>query len=149
MTTRLAPFNSHGRWTWVRGGPESSPAMIMTRSRPVRSSCGWCRLGYQRAAPGRVYDYWLGGKDNFAADRQVAEEILQVMPVMVQIARSCRLFLSTVVHYLAADLGIRQFLDIGTGLPTADNTHEVAQRAAPEARIVYVDNDHCNSGCAH
>jgi S-adenosyl methyltransferase len=85
--------------------------------------------------PARVYDYWLGGKDNFAADRQVAEEILQVMPVMVQIARSCRLFLSTVVHYLAADLGIRQFLDIGTGLPTADNTHEVAQRAAPEARI--------------
>jgi hypothetical protein len=91
--------------------------------------------------PARVYDYWLGGKDNFAADRQVAEEILQVMPVMAQIARSCRLFLSAVVHHLVADLGVRQFLDIGTGLPTADNTHEVAQRAAPEARIVYVDND--------
>ena len=91
--------------------------------------------------PARVYDYWLGGKDNFAADRQMAQEVLRVMPVMVQIARCCRLFLSTVVHHLAVDLGVRQFLDIGTGLPTADNTHEVAQRAAPEARIVYVDND--------
>jgi O-methyltransferase involved in polyketide biosynthesis len=91
--------------------------------------------------PARIYDYWLGGKDNFAADRQVAEEVLRAMPVMVQVARSCRLFLSTVVHHLVVDLGIRQFLDIGTGLPTADNTHEVAQRAAPEARVVYVDND--------
>jgi hypothetical protein len=91
--------------------------------------------------PARIYDYWLGGKDNFAADRQVAEEVLRVMPVMAQIARSCRLFLSAVVHHLAVDLGVRQFLDIGTGLPTADNTHEVAQRAAPEARVVYVDND--------
>jgi hypothetical protein len=91
--------------------------------------------------PARIYDYWLGGKDNFAADRQVAEEVLRVMPVMAQIARSCRLFLSAVVHHLAVDLGVRQFLDIGTGLPTADNTHEVAQRAVPEARVVYVDND--------
>ena len=99
--------------------------------------------------PARVYDYWLGGKDNFAADRQVAEEVLRVMPIMAQIARSCRLFLSAVVHHLAVDLGVRQFLDIGTGLPTADNTHEVAQRAAPEARVVYVDNDHCKSGCIH
>jgi O-methyltransferase involved in polyketide biosynthesis len=91
--------------------------------------------------PARVYDYWLGGKDNFAADREMAEEVLRVMPVMAQIARSCRLFLSAVVHHLAADLGVVQFLDIGTGLPTADNTHEVAQRAVPEARVVYVDND--------
>ena len=91
--------------------------------------------------PARVYDYWLGGKDNFAADREVAEEVLRVMPVMAQVARSCRLFLSAAVHYLATDLGVVQFLDIGTGLPTADNTHEVAQRAAPEARVVYVDND--------
>ncbi len=91
--------------------------------------------------PARIYDYWLGGKDNFAADRQVAEEVLRVMPVMAQIARGCRLFLSAVVHHLAADLGVRQFLDIGTGLPTADNTHELAQRVAAEARIVYVDND--------
>jgi len=91
--------------------------------------------------PARVYDYWLGGKDNFAADRQVAEDVLRVMPVMAHVARGCRLFLSTVVHHLAADVGIRQFLDIGTGLPTANNTHSVAQRVAPEARIVYVDND--------
>jgi len=91
--------------------------------------------------PARVYDYWLGGKDNFAADRQVAENVLRVMPVMAQVARGCRLFLSAVVHHLAADLGIRQFLDIGTGLPTANNTHSIAQRVAPEARIVYVDND--------
>jgi O-methyltransferase involved in polyketide biosynthesis len=93
------------------------------------------------AHPARIYDYWLGGKDNFAADRRAAEEVLAVMPVMAQVARSVRLFLAAVVHYLAADLGIRQFLDIGTGLPTANNTHQVAQRAAPESRIVYVDND--------
>jgi len=93
------------------------------------------------AHPARIYNYWLGGKDNFAADRQAAEEVLAVMPVMAQVARSVRLFLATVVHHLAADLGIRQFLDIGTGLPTANNTHQVAQRAVPQSRIVYVDND--------
>jgi hypothetical protein len=93
------------------------------------------------AHPARIYDYWLGGKDNFAADRIAAEEVLTVMPAMAQVARSVRMFLAAVVHHLAADAGIRQFLDIGTGLPTADNTHEVAQRLAPESRIVYVDND--------
>ena len=93
------------------------------------------------AHPARIYDYWLGGKDNFAADRIAAEEVLTVMPAMAQVARSVRLFLAAVVHHLAADAGIRQFLDIGTGLPTANNTHEVAQRAAPEARVAYVDND--------
>jgi O-methyltransferase involved in polyketide biosynthesis len=93
------------------------------------------------AHPARIYDYWLGGKDNFAADRIAAEEVLTVMPAMAQVARSVRLFLAAVVHHLAADVGIRQFLDIGTGLPTANNTHEVAQRAAPGARIVYADND--------
>jgi hypothetical protein len=91
--------------------------------------------------PARVYDYWLGGKDNFAADRQAAEEVLRLMPVMAEIARGCRLFLAAAVHYLAAEQGIRQFLDIGTGLPTANNTHQVAQGAAPSSRIVYVDND--------
>ncbi|MGD0557740.1 MAG: SAM-dependent methyltransferase [Streptosporangiaceae bacterium] len=93
------------------------------------------------AHPARIYDYWLGGKDNFAADRRAAQEVLAIMPVMASVARANRMFLATVVRHLAADLGIRQFLDIGTGLPTADNTHEVAQRAAPQARIVYVDND--------
>ena len=93
------------------------------------------------AHPARIYNYWLGGKDNFAADRQAAQEVLDVMPVIAQVARSNRLFLSTAVHYLVAQAGIRQFLDIGTGLPTENNTHEVAQNVAPESRIVYVDND--------
>jgi hypothetical protein len=93
------------------------------------------------AHPARIYDYWLGGKDNFAADRQAAEEVLTVMPVMARVARANRMFLAAAVHYLASEAGIRQFLDIGTGLPTASNTHEVAQRAAPQSRIVYADND--------
>jgi O-methyltransferase involved in polyketide biosynthesis len=91
--------------------------------------------------PARIYNYWLGGKDNFAADRQAAQEVLDVMPVIAQVARSNRMFLSTAVHYLVVQAGIRQFLDIGTGLPTENNTHEVAQNVAPESRIVYVDND--------
>jgi O-methyltransferase involved in polyketide biosynthesis len=91
--------------------------------------------------PARMWNYWLGGKDNFAADREAAEQILQVMPSMPVIARAARLFLIDAVHQLAVGYGIRQFLDIGTGLPTADNTHDVAQRAAPESRIVYVDHD--------
>jgi hypothetical protein len=82
-----------------------------------------------------------GGKDNFAADREAAERVLEVMPSMPVVARLARRFLIGAVHQLAAGHGIRQFLDIGTGLPTADNTHDVAQRAAPESRIVYVDND--------
>jgi len=91
--------------------------------------------------PARMWNYWLGGKDNFAADRKAAQQVLAVMPSMPAIARAARLFLADAVHQLAADHGIRQFLDIGTGLPTADNTHDVAQRAAPQSRIVYVDHD--------
>ena len=90
--------------------------------------------------PARIYDYWLGGKDNFAADREAAEQILAVAPFMRENSRANRLFLATAVHYLV-QAGIRQFLDIGTGLPAANNTHQVAQQAAPDARIVYVDND--------
>jgi hypothetical protein len=93
------------------------------------------------AHPARVWDYLLGGKDNFAADRTAGEQVLQVMPEMALVARGGREFLARAVHYLAAEAGIRQFLDIGTGLPTADNTHDVAQRAAPDARIVYADYD--------
>lgn len=89
----------------------------------------------------RIWNYWLGGKDNFAADREVGERVRKIFPVVIELARADRLFLGRAVHYLAADVGIRQFLDIGTGLPTQDNTHEVAQRVAPESRIVYVDND--------
>ncbi|WP_026410955.1 SAM-dependent methyltransferase [Actinomadura oligospora] len=89
----------------------------------------------------RVWNYWLGGKDNYPADREVGEKVRAVYPAIVDVARHSRLFLGRAVRFLASDVGIRQFLDIGTGLPTADNTHEVAQRVAPESRIVYVDND--------
>jgi O-methyltransferase involved in polyketide biosynthesis len=88
----------------------------------------------------RVYDYWLGGKDNFAADRVMGERTLQAYPNLVYSVRANRAFLARTVRFLAGQ-GIRQFLDIGTGIPTANNTHEVAQRIAPDSRIVYVDND--------
>ena len=88
----------------------------------------------------RVYDYWLGGKDNFAADRTMGERTLQAYPNLVYSVRANRAFLARAVRFLAGQ-GIRQFLDIGTGIPTANNTHEVAQRIAPDSRIVYVDND--------
>jgi len=94
-----------------------------------------------RAHPARVYDYWLGGKDNYEADREAAEQFIEVMPSILGGVRANRAFLRRAVQYLAEEAGIRQFLDIGTGLPTAENTHEVAQAIAPESRIVYVDND--------
>jgi len=89
----------------------------------------------------RVYNYWLGGKDHFAADRELAERFIKADPEVIAGVRANRAFLGRAVHFLAAEAGIRQFLDIGTGIPTASNTHEVAQRAAPDARVVYVDND--------
>jgi hypothetical protein len=88
----------------------------------------------------RVYNYWLGGKDNFAADRAAAEQAMAAFPDIVLSARANRAFLRRTVSFLVA-AGIRQFLDIGTGIPSANNTHEVAQQLAPECRIVYVDND--------
>jgi len=89
----------------------------------------------------RVWNYLLGGKDNYQADRDAGNLVSEVFPGMVTMTRQSRQMLVRVVEYLAGEAGIRQFLDIGTGLPTANNTHEVAQRAAPESRIVYVDND--------
>jgi len=89
----------------------------------------------------RVYNYWLGGKDNFAADRAAAEQAMAAFPDIVYSARANRAFLRRVVTYLAGTAGIRQFLDIGTGIPSANNTHEVAQSVAADCRIVYVDND--------
>jgi S-adenosyl methyltransferase len=89
----------------------------------------------------RVYDYWLGGKDNFAADRAAAEQAIAAYPAIVFSVRANRAFLARVVRYLAGEAGIRQFLDIGTGIPASNNTHEVAQSVAPESRVVYVDND--------
>ena len=93
------------------------------------------------AHPARVYDYWLGGKDNFAADREAAERVLAISPGLRFRVRANRAFLARTVRFLATECGVRQFLDIGTGIPTANNTHEVAQAAAPSSRIVYVDND--------
>ncbi|HEY2505271.1 MAG TPA: SAM-dependent methyltransferase [Streptosporangiaceae bacterium] len=90
--------------------------------------------------PARIWNYWVGGKDNFPADRLVAESVNELVPTLPLTARSARRFLADVVNRTSA-AGVRQFLDIGTGLPTADNTHQVAQRAVPESRIVYVDHD--------
>ena len=89
----------------------------------------------------RVWNYWLGGKDNYPADRAMGDQILAMVPDMPRIARLQRAFLTRAIQFLAGEAGIRQFLDIGTGLPTADNTHQAAQALAPQARIVYVDND--------
>ncbi len=89
----------------------------------------------------RFWNYLLGGKDNYAADRELAEQILAVIPSFRDTVRAERRFLARAVRYLTTSAGIRQFLDIGTGLPTANNTHEIAQAAAPESRIVYIDND--------
>jgi hypothetical protein len=89
----------------------------------------------------RIYDYLLGGKDNYEADRAAVDAVLKIAPVLGFSARANRAFLGRVVRYLAAEAGIRQFLDIGTGIPTAGNTHQVAQAIAPEARVVYVDYD--------
>ncbi|HWG64271.1 MAG TPA: SAM-dependent methyltransferase [Streptosporangiaceae bacterium] len=91
--------------------------------------------------PARVYDYFLGGKDNFEADRVAAEAANDAFPRTAESARAARAFLRRVVRFLAAEAGITQFLDIGTGLPSGENVHQVAQSTAPEARIVYVDND--------
>ena len=89
----------------------------------------------------RVWNYWLGGKDNYAVDRELGDQIAREYPIIVDIARGDRAVLNRAVRYLAGEAGVRQFLDIGTGLPTTNNTHEVAQEVAPEARIVYVDYD--------
>ncbi|MFC6884596.1 SAM-dependent methyltransferase [Actinomadura yumaensis] len=89
----------------------------------------------------RIWNYWLGGKDNYPVDREAGDQYVKVYPGIVDIARSGRHFLARAVRHLAGEAGIGQFLDCGTGLPTVDNTHEVAQRTAPAAHIVYVDND--------
>jgi S-adenosyl methyltransferase len=89
----------------------------------------------------RVWNYWLGGKDNFPADREAGDQVERLIPGIVDSAKADRAFLGRAVRYLVGEAGIRQFLDVGTGIPTANNTHEVAQALAPESRIVYVDND--------
>jgi hypothetical protein len=111
------------------------------RDRSAGSGNGVPGLDTTVANPARVWNYWVGGKDNFAADREAAEQVVAVMPSMPLLAKAGRRFLVDAVHQLADGQGIRQFLDIGTGLPTAGNTHEIAQQVAPESRVVYVDND--------
>jgi hypothetical protein len=99
--------------------------------------------GFDTGVPhsARVWNYWLGGKDNYPIDRQVGDQVRELYPEIVDVARHSRAFLGRAVRYLAGEEGVTQFLDIGTGLPTVDNTHEVAQRVDPACRIVYVDND--------
>jgi len=94
-----------------------------------------------RPSIARVYDFMVGGKDNFAVDRMAAERALAIVPDAPEAGRACRAFLNRVVRYLAAEVGIRQFLDIGSGLPTETNVHQVAHEVDPAARVVYVDND--------
>jgi hypothetical protein len=112
-----------------------------TAEQPESAAAGSAGIDTTVAHPARVYDYWLGGKDNFAADREAAERVLAVSPGLRFRVRANRAFLARAVRYLAGEAGIRQFLDIGTGIPSANNTHEVAQAVAPDARIVYADND--------
>ena len=99
------------------------------------------RIDSSQVHSARRYNYWLGGKDNFAVDRESADLIAAAFPTVRTMARENRGFLRRAATFLAAEAGIRQFLDIGTGLPTADNTHDVTQAVAPESRVVYVDHD--------
>src|ERR1700733_2633367 len=131
-------------------GPGTVRAGIISPgpARPDTGPSGSAESPLQRTAanpgtanPARVYDALLGGKDNYAADRAVAEKLAAPKPPLLANVRANRAYLGRVVRYLATECGIRQFLDLGTGLPSFENTHEVAQRAAPSSRIVYVDND--------
>ena len=94
-----------------------------------------------KPSPARIYDYWLGGSQNFAVDRQAGENAMAALPNLQEAIRANRAFLGRVVHYLAADLGVTQFLDLGSGVPTVGNVHEVARYVNPEAKVVYVDID--------
>jgi S-adenosyl methyltransferase len=114
-----------------------SEEWLKATSRPIKAA----RLNPSVPNVARVWNYLVGGRDNFEADRQAARQLLALAPVMGQVAVASRAFLGRTVAWLAAEAGIRQFLDIGTGIPTAGNTHEVAQAVNPSCRVVYVDND--------
>ncbi|MET8827912.1 SAM-dependent methyltransferase [Streptomyces sp. NPDC004610] len=113
---------------------ESNPQIVA--SAEIRA-----RIDTTKPHSARFWNYFVGGKDNYEVDREIGDQIKEIFPGLVDVAVSSRQFLGRAVRYLAVEQGVRQFLDIGTGLPTADNTHEVAQRVAPDSRIVYVDND--------
>src|SRR5690606_15765062 len=138
----LKPPRSHGRLGGLRGRPGDRRIRV---SRGGVSDPSWSHRAVPEvdtSAPhfARVYDYWLGGKDNFEVDRDVAEATLRIYPAVRTMARENRAFLRRAVAFLA-EHGVRQFIDVGTGIPTAENTHEVAQRVAAASRVVYVDND--------
>lgn len=107
----------------------------------VEGSGDAVELRTDRPHSARIYDWLLGGKDNFAADRAAGEQIVRALPSVRLLARENRAFMGRVVRQLAAGEGIRQFLDIGTGIPTSPNLHEIAQGIAPDARVIYTDND--------
>ena len=135
--------------TLSRHAAEGSPTVTNEAVRDAAFPSPLPKIGISVANVARAWNYMVGGKDNFEADREAARQLFSVAPVSRIAAPSSRAFLRRAVRFRAAEAGIRQFLDIGTGLPTAGNTHEVAQSVAPQCRVVYVDNDHCNSGCAH
>jgi hypothetical protein len=128
-STRQEPA---GRW-WKSLAADPSPVDLKT----------------DEPHPARMYDYYLGGKENFPADREAAERVLAAFPSMRTTTTQIRRFMTRATRYLVAEEGVRQFLDIGTGIPTSPNLHETAQATAPETRVVYVDNDRCKSGCTH
>src|SRR5580704_5768445 len=132
---------THGGWVQPIGDRGGRGGDAVTRSSAQSIKTLSPRLDTSVAHSARVWNYLLGGKDNFAADRDVGDMVLQMFPDAAVIARLQRRFLVRAVRFLAGEVGIWQFLDIGTGMPTADNTHEIAQETAPRSRVVYVDND--------
>ena len=133
--------------------PRSTRKAVLDRNGAQVAGKEWYQPGHPADSPpdvqldttvphiARIYDYWLGGKDNFEADRAAGQRAMDANPSLYQGVKGNRAFLARTVRYLAGQPGIRQFLDIGTGIPTANNTHEVAQSVAPQSRVVYVDND--------
>lgn len=120
------------------GTPWSNPVTSAAASDTAADAAS--RIDTSKPHPARIYDYWIGGKQNFPADREVAEKIAEAVPIISTLARANRAFLGRAVKY-AAEQGVKQFLDIGAGLPAAGNTHEVAQSVHADASVVYVDND--------
>jgi hypothetical protein len=129
---------AHGRASAARARCGTGGAMpgpdVTPQPRPARLD-----IGVPHSA--RIYDYWLGGKDNFAVDRAVGDQIIAAVPAVPMMVRANRSWMLRTVRYLAREAGIRQFLDIGTGIPTTPNLHECAQQIAPDSRVLYVDND--------
>ena len=113
----------------------------MTEDRPWPDPPATPKIDSTVPHSARIWNYWLGGKDHYPVDREAGDTYRQIYPGIVDTARAVRYFMARAVRFLAGEAGVRQFLDVGTGLPAVDNTHEIAQRVAPECRIVYVDND--------